>query len=197
VTLELLIENYGYLAILVLTFFEGETIVILAGVAAQLGMLEVQWVILWALAGSFGGDQLWFYIGRRWGPQIIARRPSWQVGAEKVYKHLHKHQYWLILTFRFYYGFRNVTPFVLGSSGIPWLRFFTLNLIGAIVWAVTFAYAGYLFGEAFRLFIDDYHSYALYVLGGLVLLGIAIWLITLIRHRRKSRMMSADKKAGS
>ncbi|HJW81102.1 MAG TPA: DedA family protein [Acidiferrobacterales bacterium] len=186
-TLELLIENYGYLAILILTFFEGETIVILAGVAAHLGLLELQWVMLSALAGSFGGDQLWFYIGRRWGPQVIARRPSWQEGAEKVYKHLHKHQYWLILTFRFYYGFRNVTPFVLGSSGIPWLRFFTLNLIGAIVWAFIFAYAGYLFGEAFKLFIDDYHKYALYVLGGLVAIGLAIWLTTLIHHRRKAR----------
>ena len=91
-TLELLIENYGYLAILILTFFEGETIVILAGVAAHLGLLELQWVMLAALLGSFGGDQLWFYIGRRWGPQIIARRPSWQEGAAKVYKHLHKHQ---------------------------------------------------------------------------------------------------------
>jgi len=80
-----------------------------------------------------------------------------------------------------------VTPFVLGTSGIPWLRFFTLNLIGAIVWAITFAYSGYLFGEAFKLFIDDYHKYALYVLGGLVLVGLAIWLATLIRHRRKAR----------
>ncbi len=196
-TLELLIENYGYLAILILTFFEGETIVILAGVAAHLGLLELQWVMLSALAGSFGGDQLWFFVGRRWGPQIIARRPSWQEGADKVYKHLHRHQYWLILTFRFYYGFRNVTPFVLGSSGIPWLRFFTLNLIGAIVWAFTFAYAGYLFGEAFKLFIDDYHSYALYVLGGLVLLGFALWLITLIRHRRRPRPIGVDKGSRS
>jgi len=45
----------------------------------------------------------------------------------------------------------------------------------------------FLFGQTSKLFIDDFHSYALYVLGGLVLLGIAIWLITLIRHRRKVR----------
>jgi len=187
VTLELLIENYGYLAILILTFFEGETIVILAGVAAHLGLLELQWVILSALAGSFGGDQFYYYLGRHWGPKIIAKRLSWQEGAEKVYKLLHRHQYFLILTFRFYYGLRNVTPFAVGSAHVPRLRFFVLNLIGAIVWAVSFAYAGYLFGEAFKLLIDDYHSYALYLLGGLVLLGIAIWLITLIRHRRKAR----------
>jgi membrane protein DedA with SNARE-associated domain len=187
VTLESLIESYGYLAILILTFFEGETIVILAGVAAHLGLLELQWVILSALAGSFGGDQFYYYLGRHWGPKIIAKRLSWREGAEKVYQLLRRHQYFLILTFRFYYGLRNVTPFAVGSAHVPRLRFFVLNLIGAIVWAVIFAYAGYLFGEAFKLFIDDYHKYALYVLGGLVLLGLAIWLTTLIIHRRKAR----------
>lgn len=186
-TLESLIESYGYLAVLILTFFEGETIVILAGVAAHLGLLELQWVILAALAGSFGGDQFYYYLGRHWGPKIIAKRLSWQEGAEKVYRLLHRHQYFLILTFRFYYGLRNVTPFAVGSARVPRIRFFVLNLIGAIVWAVSFAYAGYLFGEAFKLFIDDYHKYALYVLGGLVLLGLAIWLTTLIIHRRKAR----------
>src|SRR3990172_5843008 len=145
-SLEQLIADYGYLAILVGTFFEGETIVILAGVAANMGLLEIQWVIAAAVAGSFSGDQLWYYVGRHWGPKIIARRLSWQEGAEKVYKHLHRHQYWLILSFRFYYGLRNVTPFVIGSAQIPRLRFFVLNLIGAIVWAHTFAYGGYLLG---------------------------------------------------
>ena len=185
-SLEQLIVDYGYLAILVITFIEGETIVILAGVAAHLGLLELPWVIAAAVAGSFSGDQLWYYIGRHWGPKIIARRLSWQEGAQKVYKHLHRHQYWLILTFRFYYGLRNVTPFVVGSAHIPRLRFFTLNLIGAIVWAITFTYAGYLFGEAFRLFIAGYERYALYILGGLVLVGLSIWITTLIRHRIRS-----------
>jgi len=185
--LQELIETYGYLAILVITFIEGETIVILAGVAAHLGYLELPWVVAWAVAGSFAGDQLWYYIGRHWGPKIIAKRLSWQEGAQKVYKHLHKHQYWLILTFRFYYGLRNVTPFVVGSAHIPRLRFFTLNLIGAIVWAIVFSYAGYLFGHAFKLFIDDYHKYALYLLGGLVLLGIGVWLTTLFIHRRNAK----------
>jgi len=194
VTLESLIQDYGYLAILLITFIEGETIVILAGVAAHLGYLNINWVIAVAIVGSFAGDQTWYYIGRRWGPKIIARRLSWQEGAEKVYKHLHRHQYWLILTFRFYYGLRNVTPFVIGSAGIPRLRFFILNLIGAIVWAHVFAYGGYLLGQTFTLFIDDYHKYALYVLGGLVLIGLVIWLTTLIRHRRRARMAGLDKK---
>lgn len=193
-TLESLIHDYGYLAIIVLTFFEGETIVILAGVAAHLGLLELQWVIISALAGSFSGDQLFYYIGRHWGPKIIAKRLSWQVGAEKVYKHLRRHQDFLILTFRFYYGLRNVTPFAVGSAQVPRLRFFSLNLIGAIVWAIVFAYSGYLLGETFKLFVDDYHRYALYLLGGLVVIGLSIWLTTLIRNRRRAIAAGLAKK---
>lgn len=191
---ESLIHDYGYLAILIVTFIEGETIVILAGVAAHLNYLDINWVIVAAIVGSVAGDQVWYYVGRRWGPKIIARRLSWRAGADRVYKHLHRHQYWLILSFRFYYGLRNVTPFVIGSAQIPRLRFFVLNLIGAIVWAHAFAYGGYLLGQTFTLFIDDYHKYALYVLGGLVLIGLAIWLATLIYQRRRARAAVLARK---
>jgi membrane protein DedA with SNARE-associated domain len=184
-----LIEHYGYLTILIWTFIEGETIVILAGmaVASGLGGLELTWVIACAITGSFCGDQLYYYLGRRYGPKIIAKRLSWQQSAEKVYKHLHRHQYWLILSFRFYYGVRNVTPFVVGAANIPRLRFFVLNLIGAIVWAICFAGGGYLLGETLKLFMADYHRYAVYVLGAFMLIVFTIWAITLLRFRRKSR----------
>ena len=184
-----LIENYGYLAILIWTFIEGETIVILAGmaVASSIGHLELGWVIASAIGGSFFGDQFYYYLGRHYGPKIIAKRLSWQESAERVYKHLHRHQYWLILTFRFYYGFRNVTPFVVGASQIPRLRFFMLNLIGAVVWATCFASGGYLLGETLQLFMDDYHRYALYVLGALMVAAIIVWAVTIMRLRRKAK----------
>lgn len=184
-----LIENYGYITILIWTFIEGETIVILAGmaVASSIGGLELPWVIASAIAGSFSGDQFYYYLGRHWGPKIIAKRLSWQDGAERVYRHLHKHQYWLILTFRFYYGLRNVTPFAVGSAQIPRLRYFVLNLIGAVVWAIVFAGGGYLLGQTFMLFVDDYHRYALYVLGALLIGAVTLWVLTLLRLRRKAR----------
>jgi len=199
-TLQSLIEHYGYLAILLITYIEGETIVILAGIAAHLGLLELPWVIVSAIVGSVCGDQTWYYVGRHWGPKIIARRPTWQVGAQKVYRHLDRHQYWLILTFRFYYGLRNVTPFVIGSAQIPRLRFFALNLIGAILWAIVFAGAGYSLGKAFEEFIDGYHRYALYVIGGLLVLAFVLWILAVVRRRRRARRVlesgSADRHAG-
>jgi membrane protein DedA with SNARE-associated domain len=181
-----LIRNYGYLAILIGTFLEGETILILGGLAAHMGFLELPWVMAVALTGSFAGDQLYFYLGRHYGPRIIARRLSWQESAAKVYRHLHRHQNLLILFFRFFYGLRNVTPFAVGSAGISRSRFFILNLIGAVVWAVAFATAGYLSGEAFRLMLSNFRHYELYVLLGLVVTGFLLWLVTLVRRRRRA-----------
>ena len=179
-------RNCGYLAVLIGTFLEGETILILGGLAAHMGYLELPWVMAAALTGSFTGDQLYFYIGRHYGPKIIARRLSWQESAEKVYRHLHRHQNLLILSFRFFYGLRNVTPFAVGAAQISRVRFFALNLIGAVIWAMAFATAGYLSGEAFRLLLDDFKRYELYILLGLLIAGILFWLITLVRRRRRA-----------
>ncbi len=55
-----IIENYEYAAILIGTFLEGETILVLAGLAAHQGYLVLTWVILAAFLGSLGGDQLFF-----------------------------------------------------------------------------------------------------------------------------------------
>ena len=181
------IREYGYLAILIGTFLEGETILVLGGLAAHLGLLELHWVMVSAFAGSFSGDQLYYYIGRRYGPRIIAKRLSWQASAEKVYKLLHRHQNFLILTFRFYYGLRNVTPFAIGASQVSRLRFFVLNLIGAVIWAIALGYIGFLFGEAFRMFIVDVKHYGMIALGVLVAIGLTIWITTLVRHRRRAR----------
>ncbi len=182
-SLEQFITEYGYWAILLLTFIEGETVVIVAGFFAHQGLLQIEFVMLTALVGSFSGDQLYYYIGRHGGAKLIAKRKSWQLGAARVYRILERHQYFLILTFRFYYGIRNITPFAIGAAQIPRLRFFVLNLIGAIVWAVLFSLGGYFLGETLRIFIDDYHQYALYIVGGLLLVAMFFWIIKKIRQR--------------
>ena len=182
---DVLIREYGYLAILVWTFFEGETIVLLAGAAAHFGYLELHWIIATALAGSIAGDQLWYALGRRWGPKIISLRPSWQARAARVHHHLRRHQDWLILSFRYYYGLRSITPFAIGSAQVPKLRFFVLNFIGAVLWSITFSFAGYFLGEATDYLIGDFRRYSFYALGGAILLVIAILVARRVRRRSK------------
>jgi len=60
---------------------------------------------------------------------------------------------------------------------------------------VTFAYAGFFFGQAVKLFIDDYHRYAMYVIGGALLIGAIIWMVITIRHRRSAKRHVAELAA--
>ena len=108
--LQSIIENYGYAAILIGTFLEGETIVVLAGLAAHQGYLVLTWVILAAFLGSLGGDQLFFYLGRKHSQVVLSRRPGWKQKAEKVHKMMNRFQTPMILSFRFLYGLRTVAP---------------------------------------------------------------------------------------
>jgi membrane protein DedA with SNARE-associated domain len=188
VEFEALIREYGYVAILVVTLFEGETIVLLVGAAAHFGYLELHWIIATALVGSVAGDQLWYYLGRRWGPRILSLRPSWQARAERVYWHLRRHQDWLILTFRYYYGLRSITPFAIGAAQVPRQRFFALNFAGAVIWAIGFTYAGYFLGEATEYLIAGFKRFGLYAIGVIVLVVGAVVLIGRLRPRPRSRI---------
>lgn len=171
--LHALIVEYGYWAVLIGTFLEGETILILAGVAAQIGALDLSLVILSAFVGSSCGDQLYYFIGRWKGNALLDRFPRWKNSAAKVGDHVQRHQNLIILTFRFFYGLRNVTPFVLGISRVAIPRFVVLNLIGAAIWACAFASIGFLLGEAHERILGK--GYGLVLLGGLVLFGLGYW----------------------
>src|SRR3990167_7785861 len=81
--LEQFLQDFGYLALFIGTFFEGETILVLAGVAASFGKLELNWVMLVAFCGSYAGDQLWYYMGRHKGRQLLERNPRWHNMGER------------------------------------------------------------------------------------------------------------------
>jgi membrane protein DedA with SNARE-associated domain len=147
-----LIADHGawfYPITFVWTFLEGETFVIFAGAAAQQGLLNPYLLVLAAWSGSFAGDQLYFFIGRKWGQKLLERFPRYRPPVDIALGFLRKYNVWFILSFRFIYGIRNVSSFAMGMSGLSWTRFLILNFIAAGVWAITFAGAGFLLGAAF------------------------------------------------
>ena len=186
--LQSMIENYGYAAILVGTFLEGETILVLAGLAAQQGYLNLSGVILAAFLGSLSGDQLFFYLGRKHSRAVLARRPAWKEKAEKVHKIMNRFQTLIILSFRFLYGLRTVTPFVIGMSPVSVKKFMALNAVGALVWAAAFGTGGYLFGRALELFIGKIKHYEAQVFAGIALLGLLVWAVHFyLRNKRRNQ----------
>jgi membrane protein DedA with SNARE-associated domain len=179
-----LVENYGYAAILIGTFLEGETILVLAGLAAHQGYLKLTGVIAAAFLGSLCGDQLFFYLGRKHSQAVLAKRPAWRTKAEKVQKLMNRYQTPMILSFRFLYGLRTVAPFVIGTSAVSIKKFIFLNVTGALVWAVAVGSGGYLFGNALELFIGKVKHYEMQAFAIIALLGLLIWSVHFY-YRRK------------
>jgi len=184
-TLESLVASYGYLAVLLGTFLEGETILVLAGFAAHRGYLQLPWVMAAAFAGTLAGDQLYFYLGRLRGKSLLAKRPHWQRKSERVLALLDRHQTLVILGFRFTYGIRTVAPFVIGMSRVSPLRFAVLNGLGAAVWAIAIGWLGYVFGHALEAALGEVKRYEEWVLGGIAVAGAAVWAVHLLRERAR------------
>ena len=184
--LESLVMTYGYAMIAVGTFLEGETVLVIGGYLAHVGYLELPWVMAAAFGGTFFGDQLFFFIGRKKGMALLEKRPRWRARSRRVLMLLHRHQTALIVGFRFLYGLRTVTPFLIGASGISPARFFWLNLLGALVWAVAVASLGYLLGHTLSLFLARAHRYAEYVVPGIVLVALAVFAW---RYRREKKRL--------
>jgi len=181
--MEALVLAYGYPIIFILTFLEGETIVLVAGFIAQQDMLGLAGVIAAAFLGSFFGDQLYFALGRRYGARILARRPAWQPKAARALDLLHRYDAWFILGFRFLYGIRVVSPFILGMSAVPARRYPVLNFVAAFIWAVAFAAAGYAFGHAIELAFDRFKTAQVYVFAGIAVVAAVAGAARLLRRR--------------
>lgn len=129
-------------------FFEGETFVIFGGIGAKAGVINLTWLIAAVWLGSFFGDQMWFWLGRKWGAKALRRFPKTEARAEKVLEWVDRYGVGFILVFRFLYGVRNVASIIMGTSNMPWRRFLVWNFLAAGIWALSFGGAGYLFGEA-------------------------------------------------
>ena len=192
--------HYIYLLIFLWTFFEGETCVIIAGVVASQDYLDWTPLFLVAWFGSFSGDQLYFWIGRRWGVRLLDRIPRWRPGVEMALDFLRRYNTTFILSFRFIYGIRNVAPFAIGNAGVRPLRYFTLNMIAALIWAFSFGGSGYLFGDAFTRIMGDVKHYEYIMIGFLVTVLLIVFLSFKIagwRKRRAEAEAAAKVKVGA
>jgi membrane protein DedA with SNARE-associated domain len=186
-SLQELLTAYGPLAIFVVTFFEGETILIVAGFAAQQHLIRLDAALLAAFVGSMMGDQLYFHIGRRYGQEIFRRRPYWRLAADRALKLLLRYQNVFILSFRFLYGVRMVSSFAIGLAQVSYRRFTALNMIAAAIWSLTYGMGGYLFGRELNVILGNVASIEHIALGVLALLFAGFWMWRYLRRRRLER----------
>jgi len=187
-----ILNDYGYWAILIVTFLEGESIVIVAGILAFRGEMDFKLIVLTALVGSFMGDQLYYTLGQKFGTPLLKRFPGLEHRVDWAFRMVRKYETLFILSFRFVYGIRNFSPFVIAMAGVPRLRFMGLNFIAALLWSITFTTAGFFFGKAVKVWFGEFESLTLGVLAGVaVAIAITVW----YRNRRFRAKMARQKTA--
>jgi len=185
-TLQQLVRTYGYWALLVGTFFEGETILIIGGLLAHMGYLRLPVVVLVAFIGSFSGDQFYFHLGRLRGIELLARHPNWQKRVHEVHQRIERYHDPIMLGFRFVYGMRIMTPFVLAlNKKVKTSRFVLLNAIGAAIWSIAVSSGGYLFGSAVEIVFRDIRHYEFGLILIISVIGMILWIIHKYREKRK------------
>jgi membrane protein DedA with SNARE-associated domain len=187
-----LVADYGYPIIFAGALIEGETLLVLGGLAAHLGYLTLAKVVAVAALGGFLGDQFYFLLGRRYGLAILDRFPAAKAVAPRVDALVLRHRALVVPLLRFAYGVRTVGPIVVGAGRMPTLEFAALNALGAIAWAILIGGAGYLFGQVVMTFLERARE-AEEVLFIVAAAATLVGLIAYRRWRRKHAARAGEK----
>jgi membrane protein DedA with SNARE-associated domain len=138
------IKEWGYYAVFLGSLVEGESVILVACFMAHLGYLSLSKIMIIAFCGTLFADQTLYYVGRYYGQALIQRFHRLHAPANRAFKLLHKWDTWFILSNRFIWGIRTISPIVIGSSGITPQRYTPLNVFAAVVWTVLSCTGGYM-----------------------------------------------------
>jgi len=174
-TLEAIVVQFGYPALMLGLLVEGETMLTLGSFMAHRGYLNLPLVILIGWLVAFASDQFFFWMGRLKGNQFLATRPALKSHVEKARSLLSWNTNLLFIGIRFMYGLRTALPFVIGMAKFDPKKFALLNLIGAFLWALTFGLAGQLIGQLMAAIFEDVKENELMITIGIILIGTCIW----------------------
>lgn len=166
-----LIATYGYVAIFVGSIFEGEIIILLAGLLVHEGHLSLPLILICAFLGAIAGDTTWFMLGRHGGLRLSERWPWFKKLAGNPISLVGKNPISVAFFMRFMYGFRIIVPFSLGMSNLPARTFIFWNALGAGAWVSVFAGLGYLLADTLTLVVGRLRHYEL-ILVMLVILAL-------------------------
>src|SRR5829696_7139495 len=145
---EVLLAKFGYYAVFVGTFLEGEAILVMAGFFAERGYLDLYAVMIVAAVGAYVGHIFWFWLGRRYGVKLLDRFPKMKQHFGKGIRMFERYGATAIIITQWLYGLRITCAVIIGISRISIIKFLIYEAISCAVWAVAITYAGYFFGAA-------------------------------------------------
>ncbi|WP_287128740.1 DedA family protein [Candidatus Cyanaurora vandensis] len=191
------LEANGYWLIALIIFLEnsgiplpGETILIISGVLASQGRLQIAGVLLAAITGAILGDNMGYFIGKRYGRNLVLKygkvfgmTPAKFAKAEAGFL---KNSAWAVFFGRFIVLLRILAGPLAGITNMPWPKFFIFNALGAISWATAIGGASYFFGKQVEQFFQSLGIWSLVIALG----GILVY--TLLRETWEARKLKRE-----
>jgi membrane protein DedA with SNARE-associated domain/membrane-associated phospholipid phosphatase len=155
--------SWTYLLVGAAAFFEtgafigliapGETVMLVGGLIAGQGQVNVITLIAIAWVCAVAGDVTSLFLGRRLGRTFLVKHgPRFHITEDRlrlVEGFFDRHGGKAILVGRFVGLVRAIAPFLAGSSGLSLRRFLPYDVIGAGLWVTSFILLGYIFWASF------------------------------------------------
>jgi len=178
---------FGEAAILVGFVLPGETTVLVAGVIASQGSINIVALCVLVVLAAIIGDSVGYLIGREFGVRLLDLKPLQRHRDEidRALTQLERRGPHYVFIGRFTAFLRAVMPGLAGISRLHYRRFFIANALGALVWGIGCCLAGYAAGSQLGL-VEKYIGYFSW---GLLVIIVGIVATVVIRHRRRLRLV--------
>ncbi|MGI8916346.1 MAG: DedA family protein [Chloroflexota bacterium] len=196
------IGSFGYVAIFLLVAVEGlgiplpgETALLVAAAmsgASFGGQLDIRLVIAVAAIGAIIGDSGGYFLGRRWGRQLLERwGPRFGLSSKRlarVERFFARYGVLTVFLGRYQALFRTYVGIIAGVAHMPFRIFFPVRLASCVVWALVYGIPAYFLGNQWSRVAALFHTFGLFSLGlGAALVVVAAAVVLLRRpHLRES-----------
>ena len=118
-----------------------------AGVAASFDALNPLLVIAVSFLGGYLGDEVRFYVARRYGLSKLSQKGRTRPWLDKCRALMQRYGTTYIFIYRYPKGMRTIGALPVGLTDISWRKFTLLNALSAALWAFLMIGAGLLFGD--------------------------------------------------
>jgi membrane-associated protein len=159
-------------------FITGDSLVFAAGLVAAAHQDSINIVVMVIGVGiaAFLGDQVGYTLGRHYGrPYLDKRKGNWiQKGITRSEQFYERYGWWSIVVARFIPWARVIIPALAGIGRMNYYKFFSANLVGAMLWGCGLTLAGY-FTYSIPWVRPIVYGIAIVVIGMSIVAGYRTW----------------------
>ena len=168
-------------ALVVFPFLPGDSLLFISGALSATGLLNPELLIIALIIAATIGGLVNFWIGRYFGRKIMDKKIGFirQESIDKTHMFFEKYGGFTIVIARFVPFVRSFAPFFAGLAQMNFYHFFLYNLLGAVLWIMSFTLAGYFFGNL--PIVQENFSLVIILIIGLSLIGVLSIILNMFR----------------